>query len=169
VWRRLAQSMSSPADARTHSQLVWAGPARSGAASSVSNETALSARSPNIFVAAPAQDRPSRSERHVVMRQGRPPIIMGVWARAVDQAAMLLSLISAGSGSRRGPTSGTAWPSHCKLPAWFGQNLNVWIDVLFGGRISEALDDHPVLVIRADRSGLFCRRKPRWGSLHGGV
>ena len=43
----------------------------------------------------------------------------------------------------------------CGLPTWFGRNLNAWIDTIHTGGISETIDDHPILIIRVRRTGLF--------------
>lgn len=43
----------------------------------------------------------------------------------------------------------------CKLPRWFGRNLDAWHDTLVTGGISQYLDAHEPLVVRADAAGVF--------------
>jgi RNAse (barnase) inhibitor barstar len=44
--------------------------------------------------------------------------------------------------------------SPCGLPAWFGRNLDAWVDTLHGG-ISDAIDQRPLMIIRVRPRGLF--------------
>lgn len=42
----------------------------------------------------------------------------------------------------------------CGLPAWFGRNLDAWEETI-RGNVSEILDSHSMVVIRARGRGLF--------------
>ena len=47
----------------------------------------------------------------------------------------------------------------CGLPEWFGRDLDAWNDALRGG-ISSIIDEHPLILIRVDQSGLFASDDP---------
>jgi hypothetical protein len=46
----------------------------------------------------------------------------------------------------------------CGLPEWFGRNLDAWRDTIQARGISEVIDSHDVLVLHADRRGIFAAR-----------
>ncbi|GAA2131360.1 hypothetical protein GCM10009760_04990 [Kitasatospora kazusensis] len=48
----------------------------------------------------------------------------------------------------------------CGLPEWFGRNLDAWWDTIETGGISEVIDRHDRLTVRADRHGLFAPGNP---------
>ncbi|MEV0090277.1 barstar family protein [Streptomyces sp. NPDC050738] len=43
----------------------------------------------------------------------------------------------------------------CGLPDWFGRNLDAWWDTIGTRGVSEVIDAHEVLVVRATPTGLF--------------
>jgi hypothetical protein len=47
----------------------------------------------------------------------------------------------------------------CGLPEWFGRNLDAWNDTLRGG-ISSTTDDHPMVIIRVEQSGIVALDDP---------
>lgn len=53
------------------------------------------------------------------------------------------------------PQLWTLLAARCGLPVWFGRNLDAWWDTIQTGAISEAVDDHPFLIIRVRSNGLF--------------
>jgi hypothetical protein len=48
----------------------------------------------------------------------------------------------------------------CGLPTWFGRNLDAWWDAIEAGGISDAIDDHPSLVVRVRPTGMFTPGNP---------
>ncbi len=48
----------------------------------------------------------------------------------------------------------------CGLPEWFGRNLDAWWDTIDTRGISDVIDRHDLLIVRADRHGLFSPGNP---------
>ncbi|MGR8009373.1 barstar family protein [Streptomyces hypolithicus] len=48
----------------------------------------------------------------------------------------------------------------CGLPGWFGRNLDAWWDAIEARGISEVIDAHGMLVVRADAAGIFAPGRP---------
>ena len=62
------------------------------------------------------------------------------------------------------PDEGAFWSAiaePCGLPPWFGRNLAAWSDTLFGGQISDVVDQHDEIVIRVRPEGLFASGQDR--------
>ncbi|MBT2394795.1 barstar family protein [Streptomyces sp. ISL-100] len=53
----------------------------------------------------------------------------------------------------------------CGLPEWFGRNLDAWWDAIESRGISEVIDAHGTLVVRADAAGLFAPGRPEGARL----
>jgi len=70
-------------------------------------------------------------------RQDGAPLIVDLRSVTVDSWSDLWDALS-------GP---------CGLP-WFGRNLNAWSDKIQRGGISNVVDDHALLVVRASGRGL---------------
>ncbi|MCX4549735.1 barstar family protein [Streptomyces sp. NBC_01387] len=48
----------------------------------------------------------------------------------------------------------------CGLPDWFGRNLDAWWDTVETRGVSEVVDAHGLLVVRAREAGLFAPGHP---------
>ncbi|WP_328537710.1 barstar family protein [Streptomyces sp. NBC_00344] len=48
----------------------------------------------------------------------------------------------------------------CGLPDWFGRNLDAWWDTIEGRGVSDTVDAHELLVVRATAAGLFTPGDP---------
>jgi hypothetical protein len=48
----------------------------------------------------------------------------------------------------------------CRLPEWFGRNLNAWWDTIDTGAISSVVDEHPNLVVLVAPRGIFAPGNP---------
>lgn len=48
----------------------------------------------------------------------------------------------------------------CGLPDWFGRNLDAWWDTIEGRGISEIVDAHELVRVRARAAGLFAPGAP---------
>ncbi len=53
----------------------------------------------------------------------------------------------------------------CGLPEWFGRNLDAWWDTIETRGVSEVIDAHETLVVRADAAGLFAPGRPEGARL----
>ncbi|WP_274560726.1 barstar family protein [Streptomyces spiramyceticus] len=53
----------------------------------------------------------------------------------------------------------------CGLPEWFGRNLDAWWDTIESRGVSEVIDAHAMLVVRADAAGIFAPGRPEGAHL----
>jgi hypothetical protein len=77
--------------------------------------------------------------RYAVRRQDGAPLIVDLTNLMIESEDDLWDALS----------------KECGLPDWFGRNLNAWIDTIDAGGISEVIDDHPLLIVRLRRTGIF--------------
>jgi hypothetical protein len=55
----------------------------------------------------------------------------------------------------------------CGLPDWFGRNLDAWWDTIETRNVSQVIDAHDLLVVRATPTGLFAPGNPDGARLAG--
>lgn len=43
----------------------------------------------------------------------------------------------------------------CGPPAWFGRNLDAWVDTIEARGVSDVIDSYEILIVHVDKQGLF--------------